>query len=420
MSRLNLIGVPGAFWQAAPALAEPSHRALQISLCEWRVLERRLAKTVNLQLERPRYTVCCEQVELQAAVLASQVASSIADLGAAQLRQVASGGLPALQLPADYLDWLNATHVMQAATGAIDPSLGRSIFSPEQVARASAPTAGPNPPAVVDRQQFVQLLADEGWGLVECPADLQPDLATARTSRAQAVVEADVIYDRRDDLFIMERYLRRGLSWGEANLARLREQVRLALPQRGRFYVQNQGHEATTRVLCEFVQAASPAPPSAVRIVYRDGSEGRPFPMRCLRPATLPRERRFDLPIALMSMRHLELDWHVQGVWFRNMEGSGGSSTAEDDERLYELSVERLSELRQAFEGRPLWLRLFHTGLETAIIGFYRALVESLLPDAQAGREPWIVVQPSYFRKEGTFDTGPTWPAAKTREVAPV
>jgi len=416
MSHTKVIGIPQSLWLADPNLCVAWARPLQQQLQEWKVLERRVAKGVNLANERGRYTQTCEQVEATAASLAGDLGQACG-AWAAWERCWQEERLPSITLPSQYLDTLAKRHWELQVVGKMDPRLGKSITSPELLAtraRLVMEAATAESPVMQQWKRCSELLTRAGWGLVESP--LSDEAAgEPRHVRPAPVPMLEIDYQSRDDLFVMEKFLRQGLSTYKANQQRLRHEVRLALSNRSRVNAQNQGHEITTTILSEFVMAQKGEPVAYVRIGYRDGSEARPFPLRCLRAPKVNADKRLSLSIALMSMRHLELDDEVKAVWFRNLEGSGRGTTAESDERLYELSVARLAELESAYGNQLLAIRLFHTGLEPAIIGFYRALVESLL--AEPDREPWVIVQPCYFRRNG-FELGTAWPNTPAAPVA--
>ena len=159
----------------------------------------------------------------------------------------------------------------------------------------------------------------------------------------------------------------------------------------------HQPHEVTTEVLAEFVTCAEGEEPGVIRVVYADGSEARPFPLRCLPPAKTGSEPEVLLKAALMSMRHLEIDPLVDFAWFRNREVSQTRALADSDAFCFEYSQKQFAELRAVYRGKRLTLHLYHTGFEPAALGFYRALTLTLQ------QERWITVVPHYFRGEEGF-----------------
>jgi hypothetical protein len=189
---------------------------------------------------------------------------------------------------------------------------------------------------------------------------------------------------------------------------RLHDEVKAAVASTeargGKVNASNQPHEVTTDVFGEWVKA--PGSPTRVRIVYADASEAAPFPLRCLagrdRPSAQPRIIR----VALMSMRHLDIDRIVDMSWYRNREVSQSRSLAESDEYCFRYSIAELRKLHEFSTsiGKPVRLEVFHTGFEPASVGLYRAVTAILSGDEhfQAGwaksLPPWLIVSPLYYK----------------------
>ena len=159
----------------------------------------------------------------------------------------------------------------------------------------------------------------------------------------------------------------------------------------------HQPHEVSTEILAEFVSAAEGMQPGFIRVVYGDGSEARPFPLRCLSLAKVVSPSEVILKATLLSMRHLEIDRLVDFAWFRNREVSLIRPLADADSFSFEYSQRQLAELRAVYPQTRVELHIYHTGFEPAVLGFYRALTLTL----QQGR--WITVVPHYFRGEAGF-----------------
>lgn len=135
-----------------------------------------------------------------------------------------------------------------------------------------------------------------------------------------------------------------------------------------------------TEVLREFV-IGDPQERVDAPVTYRDGSSAsHPFPLRCLALADRLPEAQPDLELhlALLSIRHTEMDPVVDGAWLRNAEVSRPRPAALTDDFVYETSRTQLRYLSNDGEDRLL-LYMYQTGLDTAVVGFYRALVEHLL-----------------------------------------
>ena len=120
---------------------------------------------------------------------------------------------------------------------------------------------------------------------------------------------------------------------------------------------------------------------------------------RSLPPPAAAPDGAVEIAVALMSMRHLELDPLVDWAWFRNKEVSQTRQLAESDEFCFRYSLDQLEGLRAAYGGRRVRLSMYHTGFEPAALGFYRALALSLR--AQRG---WLRVVPHFFRGGTRFE----------------
>jgi hypothetical protein len=195
----------------------------------------------------------------------------------------------------------------------------------------------------------------------------------------------------------------------------LREQVQRAIyavreGRTGAINFSNQPHNVVTEVLHDFVykDPRDTDGPVYIQVVYTDGSQGEPFPLHCL-----PRRAKSDLanlrrsqPLraALMSMRHLEMDHDVDMAWFRNREVSKSRTFAETDTFCY---LQTRNQLREARSESDLRIYLYQTGLQPAVIGFYRALVEELMHRADS--TPSLEVVPHYFRRKTGYRPGQPW-----------
>lgn len=174
-----------------------------------------------------------------------------------------------------------------------------------------------------------------------------------------------------------------------------------------------------TQVLREFV-AGAPESRLDVPVVYRDGSEAaNPFPLRCLELRDeLPAAVDQELHLALLSIRHTEMDPVVDGAWLRNAEVSRPRPAALTDDFVYETSLTQLRALTD--EGRRyLTLHIYQTGLETAVVGFYRAVVAFALEHPGS-----VAVVPMFFtsakgragvEEEARFEPGLPWAVGGTR-----
>jgi hypothetical protein len=149
-----------------------------------------------------------------------------------------------------------------------------------------------------------------------------------------------------------------------------------------------------------------PAPfePQRVPVTFQDGSTSVGFPLRALAPT----ERPSGFPVmraALISTRHLEMDKQVDVAVLRNAEISrrGDVSFAEQEALAFDRGHRFFEDCLRHADG--LEVHLFHTGLEPAVLGVYRAIVEVLRDDSIRGR---FVVEPRVLRGGG-YDSLEAW-----------
>lgn len=146
-----------------------------------------------------------------------------------------------------------------------------------------------------------------------------------------------------------------------------------------------------TELLREFVVEEPGASRVDAPVEYRDGSKsGHPFPLRSLPLLTTLPPASLELSFALLSIRHTEMDAVVHGAWLRNAEVSRPRPAAQTDDLVYDISLRQLEELCRS--ERHVRLNMYQTGLETAVVGFYRALTIHLLRFPES-----VSVQPMYY-----------------------
>jgi hypothetical protein len=130
-----------------------------------------------------------------------------------------------------------------------------------------------------------------------------------------------------------------------------------------------------------------------VPVEYRDGSRSQhPFPLRSLKLDDSPLTDVDELRFALLSIRHTEMDAVVDGAFLRNSEISQLRLAADTDDLVFEISREQLLALTDDGTA-PVALRIYQTGLDTAIVGFYRAVVHHLLAHPRS-----LSVTPMFFQ----------------------
>jgi hypothetical protein len=157
-----------------------------------------------------------------------------------------------------------------------------------------------------------------------------------------------------------------------------------------------------TDILRKYAVPGAGQPPVLADVIYRDGSAGPPFPLRGTPLVESPSRPARTLSFALLSIRHTEMDVEVDGAWLRNTVVSRVRPAGDTDRIVYELS---LAQLRSLTSDGPLTIYMYQTGLETAVVGFYRAVVTTL---AELRHRPGsLVVVPKYFRSDAGGDGAP-------------
>jgi hypothetical protein len=150
-------------------------------------------------------------------------------------------------------------------------------------------------------------------------------------------------------------------------------------------------NSVVTETLREFTDQVPGGRRIDVQVEYRDGSRSaHTFPLRSL-PLTeqLP-AASLELRFALLSIRHTEMDAVVDGAWLRNAEVSRPRPAGQTDDLVYDTTRAQLGELCRGES--HVRLHLYQTGLETAIVGFYKALSDHLLHYPRS-----VSVQPMYY-----------------------
>ena len=178
----------------------------------------------------------------------------------------------------------------------------------------------------------------------------------------------------------------------------------------------------SNRVLAEklhrYSATATDEPPTDAPVVYRDGSEAMNlYPLRSVSMREAIRAVDVKLRFALLSIRHTEMDQTVDGAWLRNSEISRPRKHSQTDDLVYEISRGQLLQLTES-GNRRVHIDMYQTGLQPAIVGFYRAVAHHLMqfPDT-LGVQPWFFVNRGWKKgrrsptTEAPFVRGPLWTA---------
>jgi len=385
-TKLVLHLVPREFWKSQ----EDSMVDISPFVEDAFAIERRITKGVNLSNERMRYQLCCKRIQ-----------------------EAVSGMVPVKEKMVLRQSYYNLLHILftkfsaQAAQG----RLAACFFPPDMIEehlnafKSITTQAGlDGHEDIMKRMEFFNKAIYQKAGVVEI-ADF---LAPGETEKSEGEVSLtgvvplealQPVYEEEDELTEEKR---------ETLLEIFKSQIQKALDNGGEVNFSNQPHYVIADALNEFVYNDGPdEPEKTIRVVYMDGSEAEPFPLRCLtRPTDLDSSE--DVPAlkaSLISMRHLKMDEKVHFAWFRNSKVSVSRSFAETDAYCTERTIELLSEM----ENKEFHLDLYQTGLETAVIGFYRGLVRVLKERRKAPKAPPLCVVPYYLVRGDDYRPGQPW-----------
>jgi hypothetical protein len=171
-----------------------------------------------------------------------------------------------------------------------------------------------------------------------------------------------------------------------------------------------------------FHQAAYALPKGTlIPFMFLDGSLSEHFPFGGLAPVQGVEKPGQTLAVGLMSFRHPELDFLVDCYVTRNRELALQSSMAEEEQLSYERTKQFLAD--------PIFdsgceIIAYHTGLEPMVVGFYRAVSETLRNRQERGCQRNLRISPHFFHGRPTKENlsaaspgarhesylpGPTW-----------
>lgn len=423
MATYSLYLIRADLWQSGvSAEPDPASSVLRQLIGEAVALRRRIEKGANLEAERLRYSICLGELEGRLSKMGTRAESGERSILEAMLQR---GEIPVIPLAPRYFDLMTRAHLEHLqkemsflATDVTVPAgdkppvltIGSSIFPPHGLSThiaeveallkiESVKAEGELVVVAEDRIRLLGMIRDLGVGAIEVVEeldnhDIAPPIARPETSLPVSMPNGNLNPDR---VLTSAKGRRRMME-------RLEAEIEEALPTSGKVNMSNQPHEVSTEILGQFVRAGAGQMPGRVRVIYADGSEAKPFPLRILPMNSAPAlANPVEISVALMSMRHLELDPMVDWAWYRNKEVSQTRPLAESDEFCFQYSLKQLTELHVAYAGRALVLNMYHTGFEPAAIAFYRAVAMTLM--RQRGR---LRVVPHYFRGGTRFAASET------------
>ena len=358
-----------------------------------KLVERRIERGANQQDERRRYSLLCDRLEQE---VIYKLATS---------KKVLS-----LELTSSSLDLL-ADLVEQMLPEELPKRLNASFFSPEELKnytsafRRVVKKLGSKKNEVIDKElKFFDAAIKKG----NCVVILQSVRSPLNISEDKSSGEDEEAYEeeRLPDTLTDNS----GLSYEEVITKQVEQAVGEVIKgQTGSVNFSNHRHDVLAEVIHTFVYG-NDHNSLQIKVIYSDGSEARPFPIYCLKVATEEKletlRKKFpEIKVGLLSARHQEMDRKMDIYWFRNQEISVTRTLAATDEICYQKSKKLLEDMRDEGGYR---LKLYQTGLQPAVIGFYRALTEELM--LRAGKKPFLEVVPHYFDpRTGEYKGGTPW-----------
>ena len=375
-------------------------------------IERRIPKGVNLDNERTRYHLVCSRIET---IIPSNllIKPKSAD---SFLQAIKNFQFPYAEIDGAHLDILKFISVNEPESSTKYGFLN-TFFLPEELRNhiVAFETISKNlklseEKSVVARINFMKhahkancgvlVLYDPFWF---CQADMfekGENLSLAITTQneiIQTLYETEEAYIDKQDLNLYQ------ILRGEIEKAlKISEDGGM-----GEVNFSNQPHNVITEVIREFVYIDNEkfVTPTYIKVIYNDGSQGPLFPLRCIPK----RDNSSDssntiMRLALMSMRHLDMDHIVDMAWLRNREVSKSRALGETDLFCFEQSKKQFDQL---FAGEKLTIYLYHTGFQPAILGFYRAFVETIVEKKLM--HPKIRIVPQYKHRQKGYISGDSW-----------
>lgn len=191
--------------------------------------------------------------------------------------------------------------------------------------------------------------------------------------------------------------------------ARWREQLVKSMTNREPIVPSGISNRTISTGLREFVCRRSGVPPFNAPVIYRDGSEAEPFPLASVDLSAVRPQGTRVLKVALLSMRHPEMDAKVDGCWLRNRDISVSRPAGDTDRVVTKRSREQLAALTAS---GPIVIELFQTGLEPAVMGFYRAVAEFMRDDQRQPTHVSVIPQ-FYSKRSDSFSPGDPWVAVR-------
>ncbi|MEK6750655.1 MAG: hypothetical protein AABZ00_00205 [Chloroflexota bacterium] len=413
--------VPESWWGSG----SPQPEFVQM-IFEALAIERRLPKGVDVEKERARYTICSRQIE-QIVRKTSRVPRE-----AGQYSQIIRSGKAAIgKLDKGYLVLLDKfVNAVAEDPAWIEYRIGASFFPPTNQ-NATYSLAKhikgfewlaqklklDKDPQISRRLSILRWANEQKCGIVEI-LDFYPiessQISNKIRSSPHPIKRLDelVAYksSSKENLFSVDENQRVSSQQRRSQRVAMKTEIERAIRYDQAVNINNYSNQVITDVLHDFVFTQEARKPHLLKIVYEDGSQGRPFPIFSLPQPKPEVTKQFDsippLRVAMLSIRHLEMDREVDMAWFRNTEASlRRTCFADTDFFCYKETLRQIDTLG---EKEMVLIHLYQTGLEPAVVGFYRALVEFL--SRKDPKKARVAVIPLYFLGSGLdYRNGSLW-----------
>ncbi len=385
----RIIIIPEEDWEKPP---------LKDLVADALVAERRIRKKSNLEAERRRYSQICAHIEAEALNSLENRGRHVGDLDDSYLKTLYDLYLLSRSSEEAKELW----QMSRAGKSFIPPNFIKDSF--DAFNSLLDLNNAENSPEIQKRlnhySENKEVLSSFGW------------IETIITHYDYGQKQSDQIQQNSDSFYSNRTYeniYKTSDSEDSAEVENLSQAIEFALKQKTPVNMNNPFHPEITKALREFsFKQAGEDRDEHLRIVYGDGSEAEPFPLFQLDEIncneTAENTEYSELHVSLISMRHLEQDTFVNMAWFNNQQASRPQKFAETEKYCSEVTIAQLNELR-----KPVKIHLYQTGLQPAIVGFFRGLVMWKINNPEIPRQELVVIPKFYNSKNDSYEDGKAW-----------
>ena len=374
-------------------------------------IEKRLLTGVNEENELARYSLCCASIEEKIIPLLHLIETLNESVQFTQY-------LPCVAIGADYIEIISKIYAADYGQAKRN-RIGYSYYLPNEIEthlnifRKHISDLGyKDNLTAIRREKAFTFAKNHNCGIVEIqdpfssifpqaekrpsnPQEFQDLIDRIVTPRTVAIDELDYTKNSSAEI-LLRKAIQESIDTSNTDLM-------------NGINFSNIPHSVISEVLNSYCFTDQIDDTTAINVLYTDGSQGMPIPIMCLHRLGEDEYKSFvaitALEVGLLSMRHLFMDKDVDFYWFRNKEVSKTRFLSDTDVFCYEESKRQFKELREMGKVK---INLYHTGLQPAIIGFYRALVDELMYRRSINSNTLMVIPKYYSRKRG-YISGQEW-----------